>query len=34
MRSDEIEDQKPQSNFKTPSVACEIATRKFLTVHD
>ena len=34
MRSDEIEDQKPQSNFKIPSVASEIATRKLLTVHD
>jgi len=34
VRSDEIEDQKPQSNFKIPSVASEIATRKLLTVHD
>ncbi|CAD5978855.1 hypothetical protein NO758_04374 [Planktothrix agardhii] len=34
MRSDEIEDQKPQSNFKIPSVASEIVTRKLLTVQD
>ncbi|SKB14990.1 hypothetical protein PL11201_690011 [Planktothrix sp. PCC 11201] len=33
MRSDGIEDQKPQSNFKTPSVACEIVARRLLTVH-
>lgn len=34
VRSARIEDQKPESNFKTPSVACEIVTRRLLTVHD